>query len=130
MTDPDNLRKFDILDELRGDHSGTRHVAAASLSLAWALEHPAVTATIIGPRTMEHLEGLLGAEAVRIPADVLDRIDELLPPGTNVRYADDPFTETSLADAAQRRQGDPGRPSRPVWSGEPQIGSARNPRLP
>ena len=104
MTDPDNLRKFDILDEL-GVITAELGMSLPHLSLAWALEHPAVTATIIGPRTMEHLEGLLGAEAVRIPADVLDRIDELLPPGTNVRYADDPFTETSLADAAQRRRG-------------------------
>ena len=49
--------------------------------MAFTLEHPGVTSAIIGPRTMDQLEDLLGAEDVRLPADVLDRIDELVRAG-------------------------------------------------
>ena len=58
------------------------------LALAFVLNHPAVTAAIIGPRTMEHLESQLGAADVALPADVLDRIDEIVPPGTNLNPPD------------------------------------------
>ena len=55
----------------------------ARLAVVLTLEHPAVTSAIIGPRTPDHLETLLGVDEVRSDADVLDRIDEL-PPATNV----------------------------------------------
>ena len=54
------------------------------LALAFVLRHPAVTSAIIGPRTMEHLESQLGAADVELSDDVLDRIDEIVPPGVNV----------------------------------------------
>ena len=59
-------------------------VTMAHLAIAFTLEHPGVTSAIIGPRTMDQLETLLGADEVRLDADVLDRIDELVPPGTNL----------------------------------------------
>ena len=52
------------------------------MALAFVINHPAVTAAIIGPRTMEQLESQLGAADVTLSADVLDRIDEIVPPGT------------------------------------------------
>ena len=63
-----------------------------------------MTSTIVGPRTMEHLEGLLGADERRVPVEVLDRIDEMVPPGTAVRSAEDPFLPPWLSDASQRRR--------------------------
>ena len=65
------------------------------------LEHPAVTAPIIGPRTMEQLESQLAAADVTLAADVLDRIDEIVPPGTNLNPADAGWTP---AGARRRRR--------------------------
>lgn len=56
----------------------------AQYALAWVLANPVVTAPIIGPRTMEHLEDNLGALEVTIPAAHLQRIDQMVPPGTDV----------------------------------------------
>ena len=74
------------------------------LALAFVLEHPAVTSAIIGPRTMEQLETQLAAADVRLDADVLDRIDEIVPPGTNLNAADVGWTPPALADTAARRR--------------------------
>ena len=58
------------------------------MALAFTLSHPAVSAAIIGPRTMDQLEGLLGAGEVALEDETLDRIDKLVPPGSNVNDAD------------------------------------------
>jgi aryl-alcohol dehydrogenase-like predicted oxidoreductase len=73
------------------------------LALAFVLEHPAVTSAIIGPRTMEHLESQLTAADVRLETSVLDRIDEIVPPGTNVNPGDAGYIPPSLTDASKRR---------------------------
>jgi aryl-alcohol dehydrogenase-like predicted oxidoreductase len=62
-----------------------------------------VTAAIIGPRTMEQLESQLGAADVELPDDVLDRIDEIVPPGVNVNPADAGFENPALKPEALRR---------------------------
>ena len=67
------------------------------------IRHPAVTAAIIGPRTMEQLESQLGAADVVLADDVLDRIDEIVPPGTNVNPADAGWQNPALAPEARRR---------------------------
>ena len=54
----------------------------AQFSLAWALRHPAVTSVIIGPRTMEQLEGCLASLDVEITDEDAEKIDKLVPPGT------------------------------------------------
>ncbi len=59
-------------------------ITLAQLAVAFTLEHPAVTSAIIGPRTMEHLETILPAGTLRLPTDILDRIDALLPPGRSI----------------------------------------------
>ncbi len=51
------------------------------LAVAFALNHPAITSVIIGPRTQEHLEAYLKAATVELTDDVLDRIDEIVDPG-------------------------------------------------
>jgi aryl-alcohol dehydrogenase-like predicted oxidoreductase len=67
------------------------------------VNHPAVTAAIIGPRTMEHLEGQLGAADVKLDDAILDRIDEIVPPGTNVNPADGGWQNPDLEPSARRR---------------------------
>ena len=81
--DPIVERKLDIIEELvpLAEQSG---ISLVHLAVAFVLNHPAVTSAIIGPRTMEHLTGQLGAVDVDLSAEVLDRIDELVTPGSDV----------------------------------------------
>jgi aryl-alcohol dehydrogenase-like predicted oxidoreductase len=74
------------------------------LAIAWSLEHPAVTATIIGPKTMEQLTDLLAADGVHLEPDVLDRIDEIVPPGVTIVGRDDGYEPPELEANARRRR--------------------------
>jgi aryl-alcohol dehydrogenase-like predicted oxidoreductase len=58
------------------------------LAMAFAISHPGVTSAIIGPRTMEHLDDLLASADVRLTDEILDEIDEIVPPGTDVGAPD------------------------------------------
>ncbi|HEV3234450.1 MAG TPA: aldo/keto reductase [Candidatus Dormibacteraeota bacterium] len=101
---PGNARKLDLvedLDQLAQDVG----ITMTQLALAWVLEHPAVTSAIIGPRTMEQLEGNLGADDTRLDKAVLDRIDELVPPGTNLNPSDAGYYNPWLEPTARRRSG-------------------------
>jgi len=74
------------------------------LAMAFAIAHPGVTSAIIGPRTMAHLDDLLaGAETV-LPDEVLDRIDELVPPGTDVGTLDMAYAPPAIQRTALRRR--------------------------
>ena len=77
---PRNQRRLDVVEELvkLADEVGA---PLADYALAWALRHPAVTSTIIGPRVMRHLDGALAALKVKIPDAHTQRIDELVRPG-------------------------------------------------
>ena len=100
---PENQRKLDAADALGrlADDSG---ISLVHLALAFVTQHPAVTAPIIGPRTMEQLETQLGALDVTLSADVLDRIDEIVPPGLNISMGDYGYQPPSLTDASNRRR--------------------------
>jgi aryl-alcohol dehydrogenase-like predicted oxidoreductase len=100
---PGNQRKLEAADALAklADEAG---LSLIHLALAFVLNHPAVTSPIIGPRTMEHLESQLGAADVRLTADVLDRIDEIVPPGTTFSPGDRGYLPPALTDAALRRR--------------------------
>jgi aryl-alcohol dehydrogenase-like predicted oxidoreductase len=74
------------------------------MALAFTLAHPAVTAPIIGPRTMEQLESQLGAADMTLTADVLDRIDEIVSPGTTISPGDAGYVPPAIADASLRRR--------------------------
>ena len=67
------------------------------------LNHPAITAAIIGPRTMEQLESQLAAADVVLDDAVLDRIDEIVPPGVTINPVDNSFDNPALHAAARRR---------------------------
>jgi aryl-alcohol dehydrogenase-like predicted oxidoreductase len=74
------------------------------LAIAFVIQHPGVTAAIIGPRTMEHLESQVGAAEVTLDAATLDRIDEIVAPGTNLNPADAGWLAPALVDNSLRRR--------------------------
>ena len=74
------------------------------MALAFVANHPAVTSPIIGPRTMEQLESQLGAADVTLSAELLDRIDEVVPPGVTLLQEDEGYLPPALTEAALRRR--------------------------
>jgi aryl-alcohol dehydrogenase-like predicted oxidoreductase len=76
-------RKLQLVEGLTGI-AREAGIPIAQMAVAFTLEHPYVTSAIIGPRTMEHLEGLLPAADMRLSKEVLDKIDALVPPGSSV----------------------------------------------
>src|SRR5438477_4270592 len=77
VENPQNQRKLDLVEDLErvADKAG---LSLTHMSLAWTIAHPAVTSAIIGPRTMEQLEDLLGAADVRLDEATFDAIDDLV----------------------------------------------------
>jgi aryl-alcohol dehydrogenase-like predicted oxidoreductase len=102
MSSPANQRKLDIVEDLAqlAEQSG---MTLIELSIAFAINHPGVTSAIVGPRTMEQLESYLPAADIRLSADVLDRIDELVAPGVTVNPDDNSYGASELIPAARRR---------------------------
>jgi aryl-alcohol dehydrogenase-like predicted oxidoreductase len=100
---PGNQRKLDAAEALAllAEEAG---LTLIQLAIAFVIRHPAVTAAIIGPRTMEQLESQLGADEVVLDDAILDRIDEIVPPGTNVNPADTGWLNPALEPAALRRE--------------------------
>jgi aryl-alcohol dehydrogenase-like predicted oxidoreductase len=78
-------------------------ISLIHLALGFVISHPAVTAAIIGPRTIEQLESQLGAADLQLDSALLDRIDQIIPPGATVNPADSGWTNPALAATARRR---------------------------
>jgi aryl-alcohol dehydrogenase-like predicted oxidoreductase len=102
LDDPGNQQKLDAADAL-GRLADDAGIPLVHLAVAWVLRNPAVTSAIIGPRTMEQLTTQLGAADVDLDDDVLDRIDEIVPPGTTFTWADAGWASPMIADARARR---------------------------
>jgi aryl-alcohol dehydrogenase-like predicted oxidoreductase len=102
LANPANQRKLDAVEELAqlADQSG---MTLIQLAIGFVLSHPAITSPLIGPRTMEQLESQLAAADTVLDAAILDRIDEINPPGTTINPADNSFTNPALEPAARRR---------------------------
>jgi aryl-alcohol dehydrogenase-like predicted oxidoreductase len=100
---PENQRKLEAADAL-GELAEDAGLTLIHLAVAFVLHHPAVTAAIIGPRTMEHLESQLGAMEVELDAHTLDRVDEIVPPGASVNPADRGWTPPALHEPSLRRR--------------------------
>ncbi len=95
-------RKFDLLDDLR-EIAADAGMPLSHLAYGFAAEHPGVSTVIIGPRTPEQLDDALAAADVRLSPDVLDRIDQLAAPGTDVDRSDVMRAEPHLDPASRRR---------------------------
>jgi aryl-alcohol dehydrogenase-like predicted oxidoreductase len=102
MSLPENQRKLDAAEQL-AELAEQAGMSLIQLAIAFVLRHPAVTAAIIGPRTMDHLESQLTAADIQLPDDVLDRIDKIVPPGINLNPADGGWVSPALEPAARRR---------------------------
>ncbi|PSK63434.1 General stress protein 69 [Micromonospora sp. MH33] len=74
------------------------------LAVAFTVAHPAVTSAILGPRTLDQLDGLLKGAALALDDAVLDRIDEIVPPGANLYQPDGAWAPPVLTDPARRRR--------------------------
>jgi aryl-alcohol dehydrogenase-like predicted oxidoreductase len=73
------------------------------MAIAFVLRHPAVTAAIVGPRTMKHLESQLSAADIELSDELLDRIDKIVPPGTTINPADGGWVSPAPEPTARRR---------------------------
>jgi aryl-alcohol dehydrogenase-like predicted oxidoreductase len=75
------------------------------LAIAFVIAHPGVTSAIIGPRTMTHLDDLLAGVEVTLSDDILDEIDKIVPPGSNVGAPDQWTNQPAAAqDPSERRR--------------------------
>jgi aryl-alcohol dehydrogenase-like predicted oxidoreductase len=102
LDNPLNQRKLEAADALGmlADEAG---MSLIHLAVAFCLNHPVVASAIIGPRTMEHLESQLGASELVLEPSMLDRIDEIVPPGCTINPADSGWTNPALAPQRLRR---------------------------
>jgi aryl-alcohol dehydrogenase-like predicted oxidoreductase len=101
-TNPSNAAKLDAADAL-GALANEAGMSLVQMAIAFVIRHPAVTSAIIGPRTMAHLESYLAGDAIELSSDLLDRIDEIVPPGHTINVADNMW-KTSTLDVAFRRR--------------------------
>jgi aryl-alcohol dehydrogenase-like predicted oxidoreductase len=103
-TNPANAAKLDAADAL-GALADEAGITLIQMAVAFAVRHPAVTSAIIGPRTMDHLDAYLAADGIDLPADLLDRIDQIVPPGVTINVADNMwnFGTPALGAAFRRR---------------------------
>jgi len=95
---PANATKLDAADAL-GRLADETGLTLIQMAVAFAVRHPAVTSAIIGPRTMEHLDGYIAADGITLSTEVLDRIDEIVPPGVTINV-DDNMWNTGLGNSA------------------------------
>ncbi len=84
---PANAAKLDAADAL-GALADEAGLTLIQMAVGFAIRHPAVTSAIIGPRTMEHLDGYLAADGIELSTDVLDHIDQIVPPGVTINVDD------------------------------------------
>jgi aryl-alcohol dehydrogenase-like predicted oxidoreductase len=103
MSLPGNQAKLEAAQAL-GELAREAGITLIEMALGFVTNHPAVSAAIIGPRTMEQLESQLPALETKLSADVLDRIDGIVAPGTNINQNDTGWDPPWLTDSSLRRR--------------------------
>ena len=96
-------RRLDVVEKLvpLAEEAG---LPMTHLAMAFTIAHPGVTSALLGARTMNHLDGLLAGLDVSLTDDVLDRIDEVVPPGTDVGFLDQAYQPLALQNPTLRRR--------------------------
>jgi aryl-alcohol dehydrogenase-like predicted oxidoreductase len=96
-------RRIDVVEQLipLAEKAG---LPMTHLALAFAIAQPGVTSAIIGPHTMEQLDDLLASADVTLTDEILDRIDEIVPPGTDVGVLDQAYLPPALQSSSLRRR--------------------------
>ena len=100
---PANAAKYDAVERLTEVAADTG-CALPQLAVAFAAAHPAVSSVILGPRTMPQLTDLLAGASLVLDDKTLDRIDEIVPPGTNVYDPNEYGRPAALTDPGLRRR--------------------------
>jgi aryl-alcohol dehydrogenase-like predicted oxidoreductase len=103
QAEPGNQAKAKAVGELT-ELAADAGLKMSHLAIAFVLAHPAITSVLIGPRTPEQLTDLLAGADVELGDDVLDRIDEIVPPGVNLNQKDILFLPSTLGDKHSRRR--------------------------
>lgn len=96
-------RKLELIPKLE-ELAADAGLTLPHLALGFVLAHPAISSAIIGPRTMEQFDGLIEAGDLSLDDATLDRIDELVRPGTNVNAADAGWESPVVAQPWRRRR--------------------------
>lgn len=79
-------------------------LSLTNMAMAFVMAHPGVTAAILGPRTMQHLDDLLAGVEFRLSDEILDRIDQIVPPGIDVGLNEAAYNPPALLKAELRRR--------------------------
>src|SRR3984885_9613666 len=103
MTAFSNERRLDAVERLI-PLAGEAGLSMPHLAMAFAISHPGVTSALLGARTMEQLDGLLAGLDVALPDEVLDRIDEIVPPGTDIGTLDQAYVPPAIQKTELRRR--------------------------
>jgi aryl-alcohol dehydrogenase-like predicted oxidoreductase len=98
-----DARSLDAIEQLipLAEEAG---LSLTHMALAFVLAHPCVTSAILGPRTMQHLDDLLAGAEVRLSDDVLNRIDQIVPPGIDVGLNEAAYNPPAILKADLRRR--------------------------
>jgi aryl-alcohol dehydrogenase (NADP+) len=74
------------------------------MAMAFVMAHPGVTSALLGPRTMQHLDDLLAGAEVRLSDEVLDKIDQIVPPGVDLGVNEAAYQPPPIVKAELRRR--------------------------
>ena len=98
-----DARRIDVVERLipLAEKAG---LPLTHLALAFVTAHPGVTSALIGPHTIEQLDDLLASADVTLTDDILDEIDEIVPPGTDVGLLDQAYLPPALLSPGLRRR--------------------------
>ncbi|MEV8227317.1 aldo/keto reductase [Streptomyces sp. NPDC079167] len=96
-------RRLDVVEQLIPVAQDAK-MSLTHMATAFAIAHPAVTSAIIGPRTMDHLDDLLAGAEVTLDDETLDRIDAIVPPGTDIGRLDMDYDPPAVQQARLRRR--------------------------
>jgi aryl-alcohol dehydrogenase-like predicted oxidoreductase len=113
--EPNDLRRAGLVRHLTDEHrldvveqliplAEEAGLPMTHLAMAFTITHPGVTSALLGARTMQHLDDLLAGLDVTLTDDVLDRIDEIVPPGTDVGTLDQAFRPPAVEQPVLRRR--------------------------
>jgi aryl-alcohol dehydrogenase-like predicted oxidoreductase len=96
-------RRIDVVEQLipLADKAG---LSLTHMAMAFVIAHPGVTTALLGPRTMEQLDDLLAGAEIVLSDEILDRIDEIVPPGTDVGRLDMAYNPPAVVKPTLRRR--------------------------
>jgi aryl-alcohol dehydrogenase-like predicted oxidoreductase len=96
-------RRIDVVEQLI-ELAAEAGVSMPHLAMAFVVAHPGVTSALIGTRTIEQFDDLLAGFDLTLTDDVLDRIDEIVPPGADIGALDQAYVPPALANSSLRRR--------------------------